>query len=107
VINGEGKMSSDRIRALEKIYAQGETSEIVDLALEKLIRYELIESKKQLTELEGYLADFENQYSLSSQAFFTDFQTGEIGDDMDYIEWASIYQMAERLKKRILILEES
>jgi len=26
---------------------------------------------------------------------------------MDYIEWASIYQMAERLKKRILILEES
>jgi len=29
-------MSSDRIRALEKIYAQGETSEIVELALEKL-----------------------------------------------------------------------
>jgi len=97
-------MSSDRIRALEKIYAQGQTSELVDLTLEKLFKYELVESRKQLTKLEGYLADFENKYSLSSQTFYTDFQSGKMGDDMDYIEWASIYQMAERLKKRIAIL---
>ncbi len=100
-------MSSDRIRALGKIYAQGETSEIVDLALEKLFKYELIESRKQLTELEEYLAEFEDNYSLSSEVFHADFQSGQMGDDMDYIEWASLYQMAERLKKRILILEES
>ena len=100
-------MSSDRIRALEKIYAQGETSEIVELALDKLFKYELIESSKQLTKLEMVLADFENKYSLSSLAFYTDFKSGDMGDEMDYIEWASIYQMAERLKKRIAILEES
>ena len=100
-------VSGDRVRTLDKLYAQGETSDIVDLALEKLFAYELRESQKQLARLEGDLSRFEQRYELSSDAFYTRFQAGEMGDAMDFVEWASLHQMAERLKQRIALLEES
>lgn len=62
-------MSADRVRALEKLYTQGETSDIVDLALEKLFAYELRQSQQQLAELERDLSLFEQQHDLSSEAF--------------------------------------
>ncbi|MCL7454566.1 MAG: hypothetical protein M8467_16125 [Anaerolineae bacterium] len=100
-------MSGDRVRTLEKLYTQGETSDIVDLALEKLFAYELKESQEQLARLMRDLSQFEQQYDLSSDAFYARFQAGEMGDAMDFVEWASLHQMAERLKRRIGLLEES
>jgi len=100
-------VSGDRVRTLDKLYAAGETSDIVDLALEKLFAYELRESQKQLTQLEHDLSQFEQRYNLSSDAFYDRFQAGEMGDAMDFVEWASLHQMAERLKQRIGLLEEA
>lgn len=100
-------MSGERVRTLEKLYAQGETSDIVDLALEKLFAYELKESQQQLDQLMRDLSHFEQQYDLSSDVFYARFQAGEMGDAMDFVEWASLRQMAERLKQRIGLLEES
>ena len=100
-------MSGDRVRTLEKLYTQGETSDIVDLALEKLLAYELRESQRQLARLVRDLSWFEQQYDMSSDAFYGRFQAGEMGDAMDFVEWASLHQMAERLKRRIGLLEES
>jgi hypothetical protein len=54
--------------------------------------------------LEADLAEFEQQYNLSSTEFYRQFQAGQIGDDMDYVEWASLVQMAENLKKRLHLL---
>jgi tyrosyl-tRNA synthetase len=100
-------VSGDRVRTLEKLYTQGETSEIVDLALEKLFAYELRESQQQLAQLVRDLSRFEQQYGLSSDAFYARFQAGEMGDAIDFMEWASLHQMAERLKERIDLLEEA
>ena len=100
-------MNGDRVRTLEKLYTQGETSDIIDLALEKLFAYELKESQQQLALLVRDLSQFEQQYELSSDAFYARFQAGEMGDAMDLVEWASLHQMAERLKQRIGLLEES
>ena len=100
-------MNGDRVRTLEKLYTQGETSDIIDFALEKLFAYELKESQQQLALLVCDLSQFEQQYELSSDAFYARFQAGETGDAMDLVEWASLHQMAERLKRRIGLLEES
>ena len=62
-------MSADRVRALEKLYTQEETSDIVDMALEKLFTYELRQSQQQLERLERNLSLFEQQHDLSSEAF--------------------------------------
>lgn len=100
-------MSIERVRTLDRLYTQGETSDVVDLALEKLFAYELGESRQQLAQLERDLSRFEQQFDLSSDTFYARFQAGEMGDAMDFVEWASLYQMAERLERRISLLEES
>jgi len=69
--------------------------------------HELRESQKQLTQLEHDLSQFEQRYNLSSDTFYARFQAGEMGDAMDFAEWASLHQMAERLKQRIGLLEEA
>ena len=50
------------------------------------------------------LAAFEQKYHLSSTEFYQQFQAGQTGDDMDYVEWASLVQMADNLKKRLRLL---
>lgn len=100
-------MSQDRVRVLEKLYEQGQASEMVNLALAKLFAYELDATQRKLTQLEQDLAEFEQRYELSSGAFYTRFQTGEMGDAMDFVEWASLIQMADRLRERISMLEAS
>jgi len=97
-------MGADRVQVLEKLYEQGQSSDLVDLALEKLFAYELDASQQQLRQLEQDLAEFEGQYGLSSAQFYHKFQSGEMGDTMDYVEWASLYQMAERLRERVDLL---
>jgi len=98
------KMSADRVQVLEKLYEQGQSSDLVDLALEKLFAYELQASEKQLQQLEQDLAEFEGQYGLASAQFYQKFQSGEMGDAMDFVEWASLYQMAERVRERVSLL---
>jgi hypothetical protein len=98
-------MSTERVLVLEKLYQQGQGSDVVDLALEKLFAYELETSQRQLAQLEGDLAEFEEQYGVSSVQFYAEYQAGDRGDAIDYVEWASLIQMAERLRERIALLE--
>jgi hypothetical protein len=104
-VDGGMNVSNDRVRILEKLYAQGQTSDVVDLALEKLFAYELGETRQKLALLEQDLTEFEGRYELSSDAFFNRFQAGEMGDAMDFVEWASLFQMTQRLRERIALLE--
>src|SRR5215475_5456400 len=41
-----------------------------------------------------------NEVLRSSTEFYRQFQAGETGDAMDYVEWASLVQMADNLHKR-------
>jgi hypothetical protein len=100
-------MSTERVQVLGRLYEQGQSSDVVDLALEKLFAYELDLCKRQLARLENDLAEFERQYAVSSAEFYSEYQAGERGDAMDYVEWASLVQMANRLRERIALLKET
>ena len=98
-------MSTERVHVLEKLYQQGQDSDVVDLALEKLFAYELDTCRRQLGQLEQDLAGFEAEYGVPSAQFYSEFQAGDRGDAMDYVEWASLIQMADRLRERIALIE--
>jgi len=40
----------------------------------------------------------EHQYNLDSEEFFTRFQRGEMGDNIDFIRWANKYEIYQETK---------
>ena len=97
-------LTAKRLHALAELYQQGQVSELMDRTLEKLLRHEAEQCQAQLRQLEADLAEFEQKYQLSSTEFYRQFQAGHIGDTMDYVEWASLVQMADNLHKRQRLL---
>lgn len=50
------------------------------------------------------LAEFEQRYGMSSDEFYRLFQVGQTDDRMDFVEWASLVQMAANLDRRLRLL---
>ena len=100
---------AQRLGRLAELYEQGQASELMTRTLDKLMLYEADVSRAQLSQLRMDLAQFEQEYGLESAEFFRRYSSGETDDRMDYVEWASLFQMAQNLGKRIALLtaEES
>lgn len=97
-------LTAERLHALAELYEQGPASDLMDRSLEKLLHHESEMCQAQLSQLRTDLAEFEQKYHLSSAEFYQQFQTGQAGDDMDYVEWVSLIQMVNNLEKRLRLL---
>jgi len=97
-------LTAERLHALADLYQQGQVSELTERTLEKLLRHEAEKCQAQLRQLQADLAEFEQRYHRSSTEFYQQFQAGQTSDDMDYVEWASLVQMAANLEKRLHLL---
>jgi len=65
---------------------------------------EIDQARIHLRETEKDLSEFEHRYIMSTADFFSRWQAGQTDDRMDYVEWASLAQMAENLRKRLAFL---
>ena len=54
---------------------------------------------------ESDLREFENRYGLESATFYQRFEAGEMGDFMDYFEWAGLYELYQKAQDKIRRLE--
>jgi hypothetical protein len=50
------------------------------------------------------MRQFEEKYGLASDEFYRRYQAGETDDQMDYVEWASMVQMARNIEARLELL---
>jgi hypothetical protein len=98
------RLAAQRLHTLADMLEQGQTSETTTRALDKVLMYETEVARGQLEELRRDLTAFESKYKMSSRDFFARFQTGKTDDRMDFVEWASLFQMAQNLVKRIELL---
>lgn len=47
----------------------------------------------QAEDLKHRLKEFEERYQMPSEHFHQRFQTGELGDDINFFEWNAYYEM--------------
>ena len=94
-----------RLEQLAQMYRHDQVSEVMERTLAKLFQYEADVCRGQLAQLTQDLAEYEQQYGQPSQAFYAQFQQGCTDDRMDYVEWASLFQMAQRLQQRMQLLD--
>jgi hypothetical protein len=95
---------AQRLAALAQLYQQGQPSALVERTLDKLLAYEAEICRAQLAQLQADLAEFEQRYGMPSDEFYRRFQAGQTDDRMDYVEWASLVQMADNAQKRLRLL---
>ena len=60
--------------------------------------------REQLSQLQADLSEFEQRYQLSSAEFYRRYQAGQTDDRMDYVEWASLVQMRDKLQQQLDLL---
>lgn len=93
-----------RLQALAEIYRPGQASDVMNRTLGKLFAYETDACRAQLDQIRADLAVFEQQYGQSTDEFYKQFQAGQTDDRMDYVEWASLAQMATNLEEQLRVL---
>ena len=96
----------EQLKILEALYNRGEVSEVLELSLSKIIAHEIAITKQKAAELQTDLQQFETQYEMSSAEFYQKFRAGELGDDIDFVEWSSFYQMSCSVRERLQILQD-
>lgn len=69
--------------------------------MKKILRSE----KLRRTQQEQSLAEFEQRFEMASDTFYRRFEAGELGDEMDFFEWAGLYELYQDLNKKIRRLE--
>jgi len=95
-----------RLAVLARLSEQGQLSEEVTRSVDKFLDYEAAQTRTLLAQLQTDLQVFEQQYHLSSAEFYQQYQAGKKDDGMDFVEWASLIQMAENAQKRLALLTE-
>jgi len=90
-----------RLQSLLDLYRRGYQDRIVDQTVGKLISLEIKQCYAELQRLAARLAEYERQYNMSSVDFYRRFRAGELGDDMDFMEWSVFCDMHQATQKRL------
>ncbi len=94
-----------KVKSLEKfVKKHGDDSYIVQ-TISKMIAFKIQKYKKKIKTLDKELKKYEQTHKKKSSAFIKEFNSGKLGDDMDFIEWSSLYQMQNRLIGKIRELQ--
>jgi len=94
------------VRWLAELYEKKQVSSLTAQTLNKAVEYEVSQSQAQLTEIEKVLTDYEKQFNMSTIEFFKRYQAGQTDDSAESMEWASLAQMAEGIRKRLAQFSE-
>jgi hypothetical protein len=58
---------------------------------------EQTDSNEGLESLVAQMNDFEAEYGMSTVEFYAQFAAGKMGDSRDFIKWAGIFKLYQRL----------
>lgn len=75
--------------------------------LDKLRDVAMSQSRLKLERYERDLHQFEDRYGMPSATFYQRFNTGDLGDTMDFFEWSGLYELYQDLLSRIHRLEQA
>lgn len=96
----------EKVKRLEQYVAADENAidQVIEQTLDKLSERETSRLETFKLRLDTRMAAFEQQYNMLTPDFYLQFEKGEVGDAMDFIEWSATYEMLENLEKRMTLL---
>ncbi|MCF8371034.1 MAG: hypothetical protein K9H64_05380 [Bacteroidales bacterium] len=95
-----------KIKRLEKFIAhQDKEDQVIDITINKILHREINKLQDQIAGFDHLLAHFNEKYDLDSKTFEQQFDSGELGDEIDFIEWSSTIEMKRKTEEYILNLQ--
>jgi hypothetical protein len=79
----------------------------LDQVVGKLLDLTLGQQRRRLELYERDLGEFEKQYGMDSAMFYRRFEAGELGDAMDFFEWAGLYELRQNLLEKLRRVESA
>ena len=79
----------------------------LDQILGKLLEVTLGKYRLRLQRYDRDLREFEERYGMDSPIFYERFEAGDLGDAMDFFEWAGVYELRQDTGKKIRQLEDA
>ena len=96
----------EKIRRLEQYLSVSSSAvdPVLDMTVDKLLLREVAHTKELKERLQKELSEFERKHKMESGEFYRQYNSGELGDYMDFIEWAATVEMLENADKRLEVL---
>ncbi|PSR19640.1 hypothetical protein C8255_01255 [filamentous cyanobacterium CCP3] len=95
----------DQLQVLNTLHQRGYHSDLMERSLAKMIDVERSQALQQAADLQAKLQVYENQYHQPSDAFYKQFNAGELGDSIDFVEWSIVYDMWQAVQMRLSVLQ--
>lgn len=95
------------LRSLENYlkFADEEDITLIESTLNKLIGREISMVKSKIEGYNQMLNKFEQRYNMKFNEFKERFEKGEIGEDMDYLEWSSVIDAKKHCEEKLKALK--
>jgi len=78
----------------------------INLTMNKMFKVELDMVRLEIRQIESYLAKLEKHHNMSSDIFYKKFNTGELGDNSEYIKWYAYKDTYNKLLERSKEIEK-
>ena len=94
-----------KVKNLEKFIQKHGDDTFISQTISKIMDYKIHKYSEEIKRLDKELKRFERSYKKESVVFLKEFKEGKLGDKMDFVEWASLYRMRNRLLEKKAELE--
>jgi len=94
-----------KVKNLEKFIEKHGEDSFISKTISKMISYKIQKYEEEIKTLNKELKKFEQIHKKETSVFFREFNEGLLGDEMDFVEWSSLYRMHNRLLERKNTLE--
>lgn len=95
----------ERLKRLEGLVQVFGSDRLVETTINKLMKAKKQELDKRLSNIQLEIRSLEQTYEIKSDEFKDKYEAGLLGDDLDYIKWASLIDMEQRIRKQMRYLE--
>jgi hypothetical protein len=68
---------------------------------ETFFEYYKTKIKREISEMQVDIEDFEKKYNMSSKEFYKKFENGELEDNNDFILWSGIIEMQKKSTEKL------
>lgn len=72
-----------------------------EIMFDKFIDYHVNRIKREIALMQIDLDHYEKLYNMSSESFFEQFESGQLGDGKEFIIWSGIFEMQMNCKQKL------